>query len=409
MTNNLFFKISLFLLAFFAGFSNAFSEEAICRLTMCGENFGINPAPNIFKTRGETLRVYVKYGDLVQIAECDASGVTVSIGQKRGLTADPCDTYVEITVLPGSNAPERNDVTITLFGRDLVGSRTKTCSFKINIRYAVPSVSSISVKKNGAALPNNELIAGVTYQMTVIGTNVDRLNFFGYESQNHMLSLTKRPNATPSAVVFDVRFDNGVVFDITYWYDDRICGLGVTTFRLANAHGISDGVELLDDGLQGKYAVDYTGCAGGRRDKAVSNRRTLERVREQIPNPVPNNQSLVTAREITWPDIKWGVKNIGRATTTTFTIELRDGNTVLQRQTINGLAKNENKLFFFTRPKSLKKLYRTHLCQDQHLYLHRDINTVEAYQWSDPAKFTIVIDVANAVEEVNEDNNIGEY
>jgi subtilase family serine protease len=173
--------------------------------------------------------------------------------------------------------------------------------------------------------------------------------------------------------------------------------------------------ELVDAGLNRKYGEVSGQCAGNNVVKVSTNNTTLDIIRAQIPAPTSSNP--VVFQDVTWPNIKWGVKNTGIATSSSFTIQLKDGETILQSQTLNGLGSGEERLFTYERPKSTKRLFRSLTCNpNQDVFVFQkairseaDLRMMEPYIWNDPSKFTIVIDAFQNVTETDETNNTRDY
>jgi hypothetical protein len=222
-------------------------------------------------------------------------------------------------------------------------------------------------------------------------------------------------------VIFENRQSRYLFDKLNYSVNSNYCFTNVFSYNYSRQFLVKvfDGrVDLVDDGLQGKLGREFQECDGLQKNAAMSNRRTLEFVRAQIPAPTATEPTV--SREITWPVIRWGVKNIGTSTTESFEAQLLDGDKVLQTVTINGLAKDENKIFLYTRPLSQKLMYRS-ICNPEAIFFKSPprprneaqllafVEAQKKYEWSDAVKYTIKIDINNKIKEIDESNNIKEY
>jgi hypothetical protein len=127
-----------------------------------------------------------------------------------------------------------------------------------------------------------------------------------------------------------------------------------------------------------------------------------------------------STRMITVPDLRWGVSNSGDADAAgTFEVQLRAGTTVLQRETVMGLAAGEIRTFSYSRPQSVTEVGRipTNPTQEtRDLYkatggecVHIWRQSRPLYEWVDP-RFRIVVDPAGAIgNDSNPANNSREF
>ncbi len=113
-----------------------------------------------------------------------------------------------------------------------------------------------------------------------------------------------------------------------------------------------------------------------------------------------NNQPTSNTREITVPDVRWGVENTSSvAVTTPFIIELWQGNQRVDSQQVNGLAARSRAEFTFRRPNSLTTVAKVGLgggC----------FHAGQAREgWNDNPGFNVRIDTNDDVDESRETNN----
>jgi hypothetical protein len=408
---------NLFLSISFLGLAR--SEEAICKKEMCGVVVSGNP--NIYRTVTETIRVYVRYADLVESATCNKQGINIAIGSKKR-DNDPCKTYVEIIVTSDNSGEQRlfEQGEISLFG-NVLGVKTLTAKLIIGIWSPPPKVEKFDMLFNNMSALT-QVYTNQTYRI-VIQWSGNVYNYILDADQNDFEFLYVKSNSSLNVDTFYVKFKNNLTlpksFSTIRWKtQNEICNKGDYVFRLPKNYTITEltGLpELLDAGLNRKFGSIAAVCSGNNVAKVSTNRTTLDIVRAQIPEPSAGTPLVY--QEINWPDIRWGVKNLGASTLTSFTVQLKDGNTLLQSQNVNGLGSGEEKLFTYVRPKSKKKLYRKFDCNpEQDVFIfsttprsESDLRMMEPYIWSDPEKFTIVIDVHNNVLESNELNNTRDY
>lgn len=109
------------------------------------------------------------------------------------------------------------------------------------------------------------------------------------------------------------------------------------------------------------------------------------------------------ARDITVPDLDWGVTNAGTAATgAAFASQLRSGSAVLQTQTVGAgaLAAGASASFAFARPNSQARVARFAIPQPQGCF----VNLANPGFWEDPP-LSVVVDTAGTVVESSETNN----
>ena len=395
------------------------SEETVCKILMCGSRVTFNP--DIYRTVTETMRVYVKYADFVESATCNKSGINITIGAKKR-DNNPCETYVDLIITSDNSGPMSlfDQGEISLFG-NILGLKTLTAKFVIGIWSPPPRVEKFQILFNNMAALTN-VYTKQTYRI-IIQWSGFVYNYALDASQNDFEVLYTKSNVADKIDTLFVNFKNNLILPKTFntirWkVTNIICNKGDYVYRISNNYTITEltGLpDLTDAGLNRKFGSMATNCSGSNVSKVSTNRTTLDIVRAQIPAPTAANP--VVYQEVNWPDIRWGVKNIGESTTTSFTIQLKNGSTILQSQTLNGLASGEEKLFSYVRPKSKKRLFRKLDCnpeQDVFIYSitprsEAELVMIEPYVWSDPAKFTIVIDALQKVLETDETNNTRDF
>ncbi len=395
------------------------SEENVCKILKCGSKVSFNP--DIYRTVTETIRVYVKYADFVESATCNKSGINITIGAKKR-DNNPCETYVDLIIASDNTSPMRlfEQGEISLFG-NILGVKTLTTKFTIGIWSPPPKVDKFQILFNNMAALTNVYI-NQTYRIIIQWSGIVN-NYKLDASQNDFEVLNTKSNVADNIDTLFVNFKNNLILPKTFntirWkVTNNICNQSDYVYRISNTYTITEltGLpDLVDAGLNRKFGSMAAVCSGNNVTKVSTNRTTLDLVRAQIASPTAANP--VVYQEVNWPDIRWGVKNIGESTTTSFTIQLKDGNTLLQSQTLNGIASGEEKLFTYIRPKSKKRLYRKLDCNpDQEVFIdvitprsEADLVRMEPYMWSDPLKFTIVIDAFQKVLEIDEINNTKDY
>ncbi|OWY24641.1 hypothetical protein C7N43_27445 [Sphingobacteriales bacterium UPWRP_1] len=390
----------VFVVTFFGMFlsQNSFAVETICKRKMCGHTYNEpTDKPNVLTGETQTIRVFVKFGDLVGAASAGVSGVTATIGAKQsGGVGDfsGCATWVDVNISVSSSAAEQNGVTISLFGV----ANTLTCSFKIDIRKNA-TISGISIKDNGVT--PSFLVSGRTYQLTITGTNVNDL----YVDDTKVESATAAAGATSTSKTFNTIFSTETQVNLTsirFEESETFCHHDIS--KSITSIVLHPRPDILPDGLTGKYSVNGSASCGGSLGKVTSDNATLTTVKNAIG--APSTSQAVVVKEITWPSVQWKVKNAGGPISGTFKVQLKSGSTVLQEQTINGMNAGETKTFTYTRPKSKKKLMRSLSCNSgSDVHAHQDNATNPDYNWADPATFTIATDTQNTVTESNESNN----
>lgn len=395
------------------------AEEIVCKKIMCGVEYGSIVVPKIFRTVTETIRVYVKYAEYVESATCDKTGVSISIGTKRG-NSDPCASYVDLVITCDNSVKNSESGVISLFG-NILGVKTLTTKFMVSIDPEPNKIEGISIYFNNMEALN-EIYINHLYRI-IINWSKFHQNVNTDYLQNDFEVISSKSNNTFTSDTILVRFKSNLVLPkifnaIRIKNNSVVCNKGDYVYQLPKIYSITElkGLpDLVDAGLNRKFGGVASVCDGDNVSKVSTNRTTLDIVRPQIPAPTAANP--VVYQEVNWPDIRWGVKNIGESTTASFTIQLKNGSTILQSQTLNGLASGEEKLFSYVRPKSKKRLYRKLDCNpDQDVFIYSktprseaELIMLEPYIWSDPAKFTIVIDAFQKVLETDEANNTKEY
>ena len=395
------------------------AEEIVCKKIMCGVEYGSIVVPKIFRTVTETIRVYVKYAEYVESATCDKTGVNISIGTKRE-NSDPCASYVDLVITCDNSVKNSEGGVISLFG-NILGVKTLTTKFMVSIDPEPIKIEGISIYFNNMEVLN-EIYINHLYRIVIKWSGFHQNVNTNY-LQNDFEFISSNSNSTFTVDTILVRFKSNLVLPkifntIRIKNNSVICNKGDYVYQLSKNYSIIElkGLpDLIDSGLNRKFGAISAQCSGSNVTKVNTNRTTLDIVRAQIPTPTAANP--VVYQEVNWPDIRWGVKNIGESTTTSFTIQLKDGNTLLQSQTLSGLASGEEKLFTYIRPKSKKRLYRKLDCNpDQEVFIdvitprsEADLVRMEPYMWSDPLKFTIVIDAFQKVLETDETNNTKDY
>lgn len=393
----LFALATLFIGMFF--FVNANAVETICKRTMCGTTYNSNSArPNLLTGESHTIRVFVKFGDLVGSASTGVSGITATIGNKQsgGIgDFDGCKTWVDVNITVGSNVVEQNGITISLFGV----ANTLTASFKVDVRKR-PTISTVTFMEGN----NNVsfLVAGRTYKMVVSGTGHQNLTV----SDSNVESASVVSGANANVTIFNTVFKTTSQINLTsirFKESLTVCKFNIN--KSINSIVLHPRPDLQPDGLTGKYNLNSGQSCGGSLGKVTSSdNTTLNTVKSAIG--APGTSQAVVTKEITWPNIQWGVKNTGGPITGTFKIQLKSGNTVLQEQTITNMNAGETKYFTYTRPKSKKKLMRMVSCNNgADVHAHQDNASNPSYNWADPATFTIAVDTQNQITEGNESNN----
>ncbi|MBL0236685.1 MAG: hypothetical protein IPQ02_08770 [Saprospiraceae bacterium] len=420
------YRLCFFIIAFYGYLQSGIAEEVICKMTMCGKTYGPNDRPNLIDRDSFTIRVYGKYADLVEKATCSPidqlySNRELRIGSKKGMTFNPCESYVDIHIRIGTMFHSVNNITITLFGKNVLGQETKTFSFAFNLIPLIPTIRKIDIMDHGNPVSDYALYEGNIYQMLLTGEGTEMLSIANsnieFVDSFHNRSIV---NNYIVSTLYRVQFKKGATSTLNELNTKYLlphCQVNPIIFKFAQPFKILSfvGPDLVDAGLNRKFGGVAAVCSGNNVTKVSTNRTTLDLVRAQIASPTTANP--VVYQEVNWPDIRWGVKNIGESTTTSFTIQLKNGSTILQSQTLSGLASGEEKLFTYIRPKSKKSLYRKLGCNpDQDVFINiitprseADLVRMEPYMWSDPLKYTIVIDAFQKVLETDEANNIKEY
>lgn len=384
---------------------NTQAIESICKRTMCGQTYNPGDAnPKFLTGETQTIRVFVKYGDLVGSASSGVNGVTASVGAKHsGGLGDfsGCATYVDISIAVASSVLEQSGITITLFGV----ANTLTCSFKIDVRKNA-TISGITIKENNVNV--TQLIAGRTYQMTVTGTNINDLRV----DDSKIESASLANGGTGSSQMFYTVFKattqttvTGIRFEEIETPCHHDITKTITSLTLYPKPDLAPYVLSIN-----RYVLTGNESCGGSLGKVTNGGTTA--VLTAIKNNIgaPSATEAVKIKEITWPDVQFGVTNTGGPITGTFKVQLKNGNTVLKEETVTNLAAGEEKMFTYTRPKSKKKLMRMAACNNGNdVHAHQDNATNPDYNWADPAQFTVKVDALNNIEESNETNNQNNY
>ena len=123
---------------------------------MDGANIVTGTTISIQRGLSKTVRVFVNYGDLVEIVEDNGSGITRSLGAKASGGFTPCNTFIDVNISTAATALLQNNVTITLFGKP-AGIKSKTCSFRINI---VPNPDDCDTPERILALMVGAVVVG---------------------------------------------------------------------------------------------------------------------------------------------------------------------------------------------------------------------------------------------------------
>lgn len=392
-----FFAIAITVIGLFV-FQAAQAVETICKRTMCGHTYTSNSdRPNLLTGETQKIRVFVKFGDLVGSASSGVSGISATIGSKHsgGIgDFDGCKTWVDVNINVGTNVVQQDGVTISLFGI----ANTLTASFKVDIRKR-PTISTLTIKE-GTATPSF-LVAGRTYQMTITGTSVNKLDLSDSKVQSSSVNSGGSSTSRTFTVVFKATTQANITsikFAETHTFCNHIISKTIPSITLYPRP------DLVPGSLSGKYTLQSNASCGGSLGKVGSDNATLNTVKNSIGSP-STSQAVVT-KEITWPNITWSVKNNGGPIVGSFKVQLKSGNTVLQEQTITNMNAGETKSFSYARPKSKKKLMRMLSCNNGNdVHAHQDNASTAIYNWADPATFTIVVDTQNTVTEGNESNN----
>lgn len=449
-----FVRIFFFILAFICLNSSVFAIETVCKLEVLNCKAGYRPnaqTPVVNLRETTTIRVYGRYANWVTNAYMidnitpdrnQLHTVDLQLNNKHDANT-ACETYIDIIIPPNG-----------LFaGRQVIVMRGKPFNIGLEgdiFRFEIEAVRPPQVSNFSFNNINNYLITEITagevclllmdINTKQIRTNNQTRQDFIKAAEKEMALIDFSRNyfkivGDPTIVseggsnfdgssrfkcTYKVIFENQqskyLFNELKYSVNSNYCFTNDFSQKTPGkflVKVIDSRVDLVDDGLQGKLGKEFQECDGLQLHAAKSNRRTLDSVRAQIPAPTASQQSVI--REITWPNIRWGVKNIGESTTISFQVQLLDGDKVLQTETINGLAKGENKIFVYTRPNSLLRVVRR-ICNPDVIFFYslapRNITELEAsqkYNWSEPAKYKIRIDIYNSVKEIDESNNIKEY
>lgn len=381
--------------------------ESICKRTMCGQTYNSGDAnPKFLTGETQTIRVFVKYGDLVSSASAGVAGITTNIGTKGGGgNINSCLTYVDVIVAVGNNVLEQSGITISLFGNLPFIGNTLTCSFKIDVRKKA-TISGISIKESNVNV--TQLIAGRTYQMTVTGTNINDLRV----ADSKIESAAAANGGTGSSQMFYTVFNTTTqttVSSIRFEEFETPCSHDITktiaSLTLYPRPDLAPYVLSIN-----RYNLIGNESCGGSLGKVtnVGAGGVLTAIKNSIG--APSAAEAVKIKEVIWPDVQFGVTNIGGPIIGTFKVQLKNGNTVLKEETVTNLGAGEEKIFTYTRPKSKKKLMRMAGCSNGNdVHAHQDNATNPDYNWADPAQFTVKVDALNNIVEGNENNNQGNY
>ena len=370
------FAIALTIIGIFFS-QNTQAIESICKRTMCGQTYNTGDAnPKILTGETQTIRVFVKYGDLVSSATTGVGGIAATIGAKGGGgNINSCLTYVDVNIAVPSSAIEQNNITVSLFSNlPFIGN-----TLRIDVRKKAV-VSGITIKENNVNV--TQLIAGRTYQMTVTGTDINDLRV----DDSKIESASLANGGTGSSQMFYTVFKATTQTTVT--------GIRFEEIETPCHHDITKTITSL----------------------------TLYPKPDLAPYVLSINRYVLTGNEScggslgkvtnggTWPAVQFGVTNTGGPITGTFKVQLKNGNTVLKEETVTNLAAGEEKIFSYTRPKSKKKLMRMAGCNNGNdVHAHQDNATNPEYNWADPAQFTVKVDALNNITESNETNNQNNY
>lgn len=418
-----------------------FAEEKVCKLEVLncqGSYVQHSKLPVVNFNETTTIRVYGKFANWVTSAilidnltpaRDKLYKIDLVLSNKHDAQT-ACETYIDITIPPNSFYPGRQ--VINMSGAPY-GIGLKGTIFKFDIEAITPTFLSFpSITSAFTSTVISEITAGQPCILEVTTTKnrsdintQDNKGFVDIDLSGNDFKIVSYVGKSSLGgdiyrykyqVIFEAKQSSYRATSLHYTVKGNLCEKSYFTCNFLNpvvVKSIESRVDLVDDGLQGKYGAAFQECDGVQMLAASSNRRTLDSVRLQIPAPSSTDRSVT--REVKWPDIRWGVKNIGASTTKTFTAQLLEGDRVLQTVTINGLASGENKIFTYSRPMSQKLLVR-YFCNPDILFLvtnpPRNITELEArqkYNWTEPAKYKIRIDPNNSIQEIDETNNIIEY
>ena len=400
------FAIALTIIGIFFS-QNTQAIESICKRTMCGQTYNPGDAnPKFLTGETQTIRVFVKYGDLVSSASAGVAGITTSIGAKGGRgNINSCLTYVDINIAVGSGVLEQSGITISLFGNLPFIGNTLTCSFKIDVRKKA-TISGITIKENNVNV--TQLIAGRTYQMTVTGTNINDLRV----DDSKIQSANPANGGTGSSQMFYTVFNTTTqttVSSIRFEEVETPCNHDITqtiaSLTLYPQPDLAPYVLSIN-----RYNLIGNESCGGSLGKVtnVGSSGVLTAIKNSIG--APSATEAVKIKEVIWPNVQFGVTNTGGPIIGTFKVQLKNGNTVLKEETVTNLGAGEEKIFTYTRPKSKKKLMRMIGCNNGNdVHAHQDNATNPDYNWADPAQFTVKVDALNNITESNENNNQNNY
>lgn len=442
-------RLLFLLIASISFIANSFCLETICKFEVCRNTITGTNQLNL-PIGNQEIWVYGKYADLVESITCnDIEGflqdapveirISKDIINKRGSFAiNSCETGIRLDI--GAYKPSSSPIKVKLFG-NIMGVKTQTFEFTLNILPTPDYYNCYLSELNGVGIPHDELIEGKAYKLSVAGINLENIRInpdknihkgFFFDKALKIPGVVRIGNV--SGVAFEVIFKKRPDYLGTpieeFHFISEVNGLSCPDKKLltrstlpepsfyriiTSSTALTPLPELVDAGLNRKFGAVSAQCSGSNVEKVSTNRTTLDIVRAQIPAPTSGNP--VVYQDVTWPNIKWGVKNIGVATPKSFTIQLKDGDNILQSQTLNGLGAGEERLFTYERPKSQKRLYRSLSCNpNQDVFVFNkairseaDLRMMEPYIWSDPAKFTIVIDAFKDVQETDESNNTQDY
>jgi hypothetical protein len=400
------FAIALTIIGIFFS-QNTQAIESICKRTMCGQTYNSGDAnPKFLTGETQTIRVFVKYGDLVSSATTGVGGIAATIGAKGGGgNINSCLTYVDVNIAVPSSAIEQNNITVSLFGNLPFIGNTLTCTFRIDVRKKAV-VSGITIKENNVNV--TQLIAGRTYQMTVTGTDINDLRV----DDSKIESASLANGGTGSSQMFYTVFKattqttvTGIRFEEIETPCHHDITKTITSLTLYPKPDLAPYVLSIN-----RYVLTGNESCGGSLGKVTNGGSSgvLTAIKNSIG--APSATEAVKIKEITWPDVQFGVTNTGGPITGTFKVQLKNGNTVLKEETVTNLAAGEEKIFSYTRPKSKKKLMRMAGCNNGNdVHAHQDNATNPEYNWADPAQFTVKVDALNNIEEGNETNNQNNY
>jgi hypothetical protein len=271
-----------------------------------------------------------------------------------------------------------------------------------------PTVSTVTIKENNVAV--TQVVAGRFYQIAVSGSNLSGLTEGLVPNDSHIETLNQIAPRTETDIAFNITFNTTAQVTLTsiqFKENKTDCHHAIIK-NLTTPIILFLKPDLIATTLIGKYTLNSTQSCGGSLGKVSSDLGTIVHVKAAIGTPSTNQ--AVISKEIIWPNITWSVKNTGGGIIGSFKVQLKNGNTILQEETITNMANNETKSFVFTRPKSKKELMRLLSCGNGNdVHANQSNATNPDYNWADPAQFTVKVDALNNITESNETNNQNNY